>query len=174
MKPFNPSSRRNRDADGKASLPLQTPITFGPELGGVHLLLGPCSLVVRPPDNAASNCHVYRIHRMRCSESLSPRGRLPDRTGKHGTASDPAGQLSRTMAKDDRKVVTHERILNAAVNEFARHGFADASVDMIARRAQVAHGTVFAHFGRKADVFAAAARLAGEQFVRTFLSLIHI
>ena len=77
------------------------------------------------------------------------------------------------MAKDDRKVVTHERILNAALDEFARHGFADASVDMIARRAQVAHGTVFAHFGRKADVFAAAACLAGEHFVRTFRDIQH-
>ena len=72
------------------------------------------------------------------------------------------------MAKDNRKVVTHERILNAALDEFARHGFANTSVDMIARRAGVAHGTVLSHFGRKADVFAASVRVAGERFVNTF------
>lgn len=72
------------------------------------------------------------------------------------------------MAKDNRKTETHERILESAFDEFARHGFAETSMGTIARHARVAHGTVFSHFGRKADVFAAVVRLAGERFVQSF------
>ena len=72
------------------------------------------------------------------------------------------------MAKDDRKRLTRARILDAAFEQFARHGFADTSIDMIARRARVAHGTVFSHFGHKPHVFAAAALVAGERFLDTF------
>lgn len=68
----------------------------------------------------------------------------------------------------DRKLVTRERILGAAFDLFAQHGFADASIDMIARRAYVAHGTVLAHFGRKSEIFAAVARLAGQRYIQTF------
>lgn len=69
------------------------------------------------------------------------------------------------MAKDDRKVVTRERILNAAFEQFARHGFERASVAAIATHAGVAHGTVFWHFGHKPAVYAATLRIAGQRFL---------
>ena len=68
----------------------------------------------------------------------------------------------------DRKLVTRERILNSAFDLFAHHGFAEVSIDMVARRAYVAHGTVLSHFGHKPNLFAAAARLAGDRYIQTF------
>jgi AcrR family transcriptional regulator len=48
-----------------------------------------------------------------------------------------------------------ERVLNAAIELFARHGFNGASTSMIARRAEVAQGTVFHHFGNKENLLVA-------------------
>lgn len=46
-----------------------------------------------------------------------------------------------------------EKIILAAIGEFAREGFEKASIDAIALKAKVAKGTVFYHFKSKNELF---------------------
>lgn len=46
-----------------------------------------------------------------------------------------------------------QRLLNAAAHEFARIGFAETNVDVIAREAGVAKGTVYLYFENKRALF---------------------
>jgi AcrR family transcriptional regulator len=46
-----------------------------------------------------------------------------------------------------------EKIILAAISEFAKDGFEKASIDAIALRAKVAKGTVFYHFKSKNELF---------------------
>lgn len=61
---------------------------------------------------------------------------------------------------------TRRKILRAASRQFARDGYEAASIDSICERANVAHGTVFWHFGSKSGLYLAVARDAGHRFVR--------
>ena len=54
-----------------------------------------------------------------------------------------------------RSIDTHERILSAAKRLFDELGFEETSAEQIAADAGVAKGTVFAHFGDKANLLAA-------------------
>ncbi|MBI3849885.1 MAG: TetR/AcrR family transcriptional regulator [Verrucomicrobia bacterium] len=68
------------------------------------------------------------------------RGALPTKTRKlKGTARDPAR--------------TQERILVAALHEFAARGFAGARVDCIARRARINKRMLYHYFGDKDGLF---------------------
>jgi TetR/AcrR family transcriptional regulator len=53
---------------------------------------------------------------------------------------------------------TRERILSAALKEFAAHGFAGARVDAIARRAVINKRMLYHYFGDKEDLFKAVLR----------------
>jgi TetR/AcrR family transcriptional regulator len=53
---------------------------------------------------------------------------------------------------------TRERILAAALKEFAAHGFAGARVDAIARRADINKRMLYHYFGDKEDLFKAVLR----------------
>jgi len=53
--------------------------------------------------------------------------------------------------------ITEARIIEAAVQLFAQHGFKGTSTRDIAQLANVNEATLFRHFGRKADLFWAAA-----------------
>jgi AcrR family transcriptional regulator len=53
--------------------------------------------------------------------------------------------------------ITEARIIEAAVQLFAQHGFKGTSTRDIAELANVNEATLFRHFGRKADLFWAAA-----------------
>jgi AcrR family transcriptional regulator len=53
--------------------------------------------------------------------------------------------------------ITEARIVEAAVQLFAQHGFKGTSTRDIAHLANVNEATLFRHFGRKADLFWAAA-----------------
>src|SRR5215469_11714539 len=53
--------------------------------------------------------------------------------------------------------VTEARIIEAAVQLFAQYGFKGTSTRDIAELANVNEATLFRHFGRKADLFWAAA-----------------
>ena len=53
--------------------------------------------------------------------------------------------------------ITEARILEAAVQLFAQHGFKGTSTRDIAQLARVNEATLFRHFGRKTDLFWAAA-----------------
>jgi TetR/AcrR family transcriptional regulator len=53
---------------------------------------------------------------------------------------------------------TRERILSAALKEFAAHGFAGARVDAIARRADINKRMLYHYFGNKEKLFRAILR----------------
>ena len=69
------------------------------------------------------------------------------------------------MAKDDRKLLTHKKILDAALVLFAAHGLNGTTVSDIASHAKVAHGTVFLHFGSKSGLYGEAVRVAAMRFL---------
>jgi AcrR family transcriptional regulator len=58
-----------------------------------------------------------------------------------------------------------QRILDAAMAVFAEKGFAAASTSEIARRADVAEGTIFRHYRTKKDLLVALVRPLVEQVV---------
>lgn len=57
-----------------------------------------------------------------------------------------------------------EAIINAAVVEFAREGFDNSSMDIIAKNAEVAKGTVFYHFSSKEKLFATILQEGKDRF----------
>ena len=63
------------------------------------------------------------------------------------------------------KHLTRERILNAAYEEFAQHGFHYVTVRDIATCAGTSHAAVHWHFGSKSGVYAETVRIASERFV---------
>ena len=69
------------------------------------------------------------------------------------------------MGKDNRKPLTRQKILEAAARQFARRGFRDTSIDIIARHASVSHGTVFWHFGSKTQLYAEIVQTTGDRFL---------
>ncbi|TDD79779.1 TetR/AcrR family transcriptional regulator [Actinomadura darangshiensis] len=58
---------------------------------------------------------------------------------------------------------TRERLLNAAADAFARHGYDGTRVADIARAAGVSNGALYAHFGSKAELLVAALRVHGKR-----------
>jgi AcrR family transcriptional regulator len=59
-----------------------------------------------------------------------------------------------TERTEARKAATRERILEAALAQVADGGYASASVQAVAARADVAVGTVYRHFPSKGELFA--------------------
>jgi AcrR family transcriptional regulator len=71
----------------------------------------------------------------------------------------PGAKAARARAKPRaRKGETQERILRAAVELFASHGYERTSISAIASRAEVSRPAVFWHFGDKASLFHEAFR----------------
>jgi pimeloyl-ACP methyl ester carboxylesterase/AcrR family transcriptional regulator len=62
---------------------------------------------------------------------------------------------STPSAKDVRKAVKKERILDAALKEFSKNGFSGASMQAIAERAEVSKPTLYQYVGQKEDLFLA-------------------
>src|ERR1700730_10763178 len=58
----------------------------------------------------------------------------------------------RLSAREAKRLQTRERLLGAAIAEFARAGIAEADVSAIVAAAGVAHGTFFFHFPTKEHV----------------------
>lgn len=58
---------------------------------------------------------------------------------------------------------TRERLLRAAADAFARHGYDGTRVADIARAAGVSNGALYAHFGSKAELLVAALRAHGRR-----------
>lgn len=54
-----------------------------------------------------------------------------------------------------------ERVLRAAMAEFGRHGYSTGSLNVIAREAGVAKGSLFQYFADKRDLFATVAEETG-------------
>jgi AcrR family transcriptional regulator len=68
-----------------------------------------------------------------------------------------------THRTEARKAATRERIVGAALDQVAEGGYSSASVQVVARRAGVAVGTVYRHFPSKADLFAEVFRRASQR-----------
>ena len=60
--------------------------------------------------------------------------------------------------------MTRRKILNAALGEFAHHGFYGASMQSVSAAAGVANGTVYWHFESKSCLYLAVVRHASEEF----------
>ncbi len=60
------------------------------------------------------------------------------------------------------------RLLDAAMDIFARRGYADVNVDEICKAARIAKGSFYRHYRSKEEVFFAAAEAAAAQIVRAF------
>jgi AcrR family transcriptional regulator len=65
-----------------------------------------------------------------------------------------------TEKTEARRAATREAIVGAALDQLAEGGYASASVQAIARRAQVATGSVYRHFPSKSELFAEVFRRA--------------
>jgi AcrR family transcriptional regulator len=73
-----------------------------------------------------------------------------------------------TERTKQRKAEVRERILTAAIDQLADGGYASATVQRVASRAQVATGTVYRHFPSKSDLFAEVFRRASQREVEAF------
>ncbi|MFG2243725.1 TetR/AcrR family transcriptional regulator [Spirillospora sp. NPDC048823] len=60
---------------------------------------------------------------------------------------------------------TRERLLRAAADAFAEHGYDGTRVADIARAAAVSNGALYAHFGSKAELLVAALRVHGRRML---------
>lgn len=68
-----------------------------------------------------------------------------------------------TPRTEARRAAVRARILDAAVTQLADGGYAGATVQAVAGRAQVATGTVYRHFPSKAELFAEVFRRASQR-----------
>ena len=85
---------------------------------------------------------------------------LTVRTGRRG--GHRSSRRARQLLVDFRK----QSILAAARSVFARHGFAGTTVDLIARQADVAKGTLYLYYRSKSAIYAAALISGLEQLTR--------
>ena len=60
------------------------------------------------------------------------------------------------------------RLLDAAIEVFARRGYADVNVDEICKAARIAKGSFYRHYRSKEELFLAAAEAAAAQIVSAF------
>lgn len=67
------------------------------------------------------------------------------------------------MTRNTSKTITREKIMQAAVRQFAENGYDGASIQSIVEEAEVAHGTIFWHFGNKEKLYNEVARWAGNE-----------
>lgn len=70
-----------------------------------------------------------------------------------------------------RLAAARERVAEAALEQLAEGGYASASVVTVARRAEVATGSVYRHFPSKADLFAEVFRRASQREVDVLLAI---
>ncbi len=61
-----------------------------------------------------------------------------------------------TPSPIDRKELRRNEVIDAAIAVFAREGFAQATMDDVAREASIAKGTVYLYFKSKEDLFRGA------------------
>ncbi|WP_159980536.1 MULTISPECIES: TetR/AcrR family transcriptional regulator [unclassified Novosphingobium] len=67
------------------------------------------------------------------------------------------------MTREERRAQTRERLLQAAVELFGRHGYAATSVDRIADHAGFSKGAVYSNFESKEAIFLAVLDQQGQQ-----------
>ena len=65
-------------------------------------------------------------------------------------------EQEKTPSPVDRKELRRNEVIDAAIAVFAREGFAQATMDDVAREAGIAKGTVYLYFKSKEDLFRGA------------------
>lgn len=85
---------------------------------------------------------------------------------REATTSRPeaAGPEERPARREQKKALHRRRILDAAREVFFRDGFVAANLDEVARRAEVAKGTLYRYFESKAELYVAVLAHNGEVF----------
>jgi AcrR family transcriptional regulator len=73
-----------------------------------------------------------------------------------------------TERTEQRKAEVRARVLAAAMDQLAEGGYASASIQQVAKRAQVATGTVYRHFPSKSGLFAEVFRRASQREMDVF------
>ena len=68
---------------------------------------------------------------------------------------------------------SRQKILQAALEIFAQHGYASSSVDQIARKSDMAKGSVYHYFGSKEAIFEAVVKEGLAEFEQIFEALNH-
>jgi len=71
------------------------------------------------------------------------------------TDAEPAGGTGGRMSRAQRKEMTRELLLDAAIEVFAEKGYHGASLDDVADAAGFTKGAVYSNFTRKSDLFRA-------------------
>ena len=85
--------------------------------------------------------------------STQPKGRGVARSpSRHGMAR-AAQQGTRPRKRAEKSEARRQAIVAAALAEFCARGFADTRLDDVARRAEVAKGTIYLHFRDKEALF---------------------
>ena len=74
----------------------------------------------------------------------------------------------RLSVREAKRLQTRERLMGAAIAEFARAGMAEADVSAIVAAAGVAHGTFFFHFPTKEHVLLELERREEERIAKQF------
>jgi len=95
----------------------------------------------------------------------SSKPKLPTETSN---ISGSAVLASRQSARVAKAAARRSAILNAALDEFSACGFAAARLDDVARRADVAKGTIYLHFKDKEALFQELIRFQLNPVVGTF------
>mgnify|MGYP005826844423 CR=1 FL=1 len=73
-----------------------------------------------------------------------------------------------------RKELKRTQILNAATKLFVEQGYANISMDFIAKSAEVSKQTVYSHFGSKEELFAASIKQKCDSYQMLDLSIENI
>ena len=73
-----------------------------------------------------------------------------------------------TTTRTERKAAKRQKMLDAAMNIFARQGYLGASLDAIALEASVSKPTLYQYFGNKEKLFEAVLQQASDQILMPF------
>ena len=82
---------------------------------------------------------------------MTPRATIPENSRSSGATTSARGRQNDASGSEKR-----DRILQAAVYAFAEHGYFNARVSDIARKADVADGTIYLYFKSKEQILMAA------------------
>lgn len=97
------------------------------------------------------------------SPTMPPAAGLSE-TGPKKMTRDPEEYVERS-SREEKKMQSRRRILDAARDVFFRDGFMLANLDEVATRAGVAKGTLYRYFESKADLYVAVLAENGMRFV---------
>lgn len=84
------------------------------------------------------------------------------------TATRSASRPPIKRRQQQRSSDTRERILDAAIDEFAEHGFTGASTRVVATKARVQHPALSYHFESKEGLWRAVMRSLNERFMAQY------